>query len=35
MLFVGKFWSDKTNDMLKHLMMTDSLRPNGSPFIQR
>jgi hypothetical protein len=30
MLFVGKMGSCKTNDVLKHLMMTDSLGPNDS-----
>jgi hypothetical protein len=32
MLFVGKMGSEKTNDVLKHLMMSDSLGRNGSPF---
>jgi hypothetical protein len=35
MLFVGKMGSDKTNDVLKHLMMTDSLGTNGSPFYSK
>jgi hypothetical protein len=35
MLFVGKMGSGKTNDVLKHLMMTDSLGPNGSPFYSK
>jgi hypothetical protein len=35
MLFVGKMGSGKTNDVLKHLMMTDSLRPNVSPFYSK
>jgi hypothetical protein len=32
LLSVGKIGSGKTNDILKHLLMTDSLGPNGSPF---
>jgi hypothetical protein len=35
MLFVGKMVSGKTNDVLKHLMMTDSLGPAGSPFYSK
>jgi hypothetical protein len=35
MLFVGKIGSGKTNDVLKHLMMIDSLELNGSPFFPR
>jgi hypothetical protein len=35
MLFVGKMGSGKTNDVLKHLMMTDSLGPNGSLFYSK
>jgi hypothetical protein len=35
MLFVGKIGSGKTNDALKHLMMTDSLGPNESPFYSK
>jgi hypothetical protein len=35
MMFVGKMGSGKTNDVLKHLMMTDSLGPNGSPFYSK
>jgi hypothetical protein len=35
MLFVGKMGSGKTYDMLKHLMMTDSRGPNGSPFYSK
>jgi hypothetical protein len=35
MLFVGKMRSGKTNDVLKHLMMTDSLGPNVSPFYSK
>jgi shikimate kinase len=35
MLFVGKMGSGKTNDVLKHLMMTDSLGPNVSPFYSK
>jgi hypothetical protein len=27
--------SGKTNDVIKHLMMTDSLGPNGSPFYSK
>jgi hypothetical protein len=34
-LFVGKMVSGKTNDVLKHLMMTDSLDPNRSPFYSK
>jgi hypothetical protein len=32
MLFVGKMESGKTNEVLKHLMMTDSLGSNGPCF---
>jgi hypothetical protein len=32
MLFVGKLGSGKTNDVLEHLMMIDSLGPNKSQF---
>jgi hypothetical protein len=35
MLFVGKMGSGKTNYVLKHLTMTDSLGPNGSPFYSK
>jgi hypothetical protein len=35
MLFVGKMGSGKTNDVLKNLMMTDSLGPKGSPFYSK
>jgi hypothetical protein len=35
MLFVGKMGSGKTNDVLKHLMMADSLGPNVSPFYSK
>jgi hypothetical protein len=35
MLFLGKMGSGKTNDVLKHLMMTDSLGPDGSPFYSK
>jgi hypothetical protein len=35
MLFVDKIGSGKTNDVLKHLIMTDSLGPNGSPFYSK
>jgi hypothetical protein len=35
MLFVGKIGSDKTNDVLKQLMMTGSLRPIGSLFYSK
>jgi hypothetical protein len=34
-LFVGKMGSCNTNDILKHLMMSDSLRPNGSTFYSK
>jgi hypothetical protein len=30
LLFVGKMGSGKTNDVLEHLMVTDSRGPNGS-----
>jgi hypothetical protein len=35
MLFVGKMGSGKTNDVLKHLIMTDSLDPMDLRFIPR
>jgi hypothetical protein len=35
MLFVGKMVSGKTNDVLKHFMMTDSLEPNGPRFYSK
>jgi hypothetical protein len=35
MLFVGKMGSGKTNDVLKHLVMTDSLGPNKSTFYSK
>jgi hypothetical protein len=35
MLFVGKMGSGTTNDVLKHLMMTDSLGPSRSPFYSK
>jgi hypothetical protein len=35
MLLVGKMGPGKTNDVLKHLMITDSLRPNGSSFYSK
>jgi hypothetical protein len=35
MLFVGKMGSGKTNDVLKHVMITDSLGPNESPFYSK
>jgi hypothetical protein len=35
MLFVGKMGSGKTNDVMKHLMMTDSLGTNGSTFYSK
>jgi hypothetical protein len=35
MLFVGKMGSGKTNDVLKHLMKTDPLGPNWSPFYSK
>jgi hypothetical protein len=35
MLFVGQMGSGKTNDGLKHLMTTDSLGPNESPFYSK
>jgi hypothetical protein len=34
-VFVGKMVSGKTNDVLKHLMMTDSLGTNESPFYSK
>jgi hypothetical protein len=35
MLFVGQMGSGNSNDVLKHLMMTDSLGPNESPFYSK
>ena len=35
MLFVGKMGSGKTNDVLKHLLITDFLGPAGSPFYSK
>jgi hypothetical protein len=35
MLFVGKIGFGKTNDVINHLMMTDSLGPNVSPFYSK
>jgi hypothetical protein len=35
MLFVGKMESGKTTDVLKHLLMTDSLGPAGLPFYSK
>jgi hypothetical protein len=35
MQFFGKLGSGKTNDVLKHLMMSDSLGPYGSPFYSK
>jgi hypothetical protein len=35
MLFVGKIGSGKTNDVLKHLMMTAFFGPSGSRFYSK
>jgi hypothetical protein len=35
MLFVVKIGTGKTKDVLKHLMMTDFLRPNVTPFYSK
>jgi hypothetical protein len=35
MLFGGKIGSDKTNDVFIHLMITDSLWSNVSPFYSK
>jgi hypothetical protein len=35
MLFVGKMGSGKTNDVLKHLLMTDILGENNKPFYNK
>jgi hypothetical protein len=35
MLFVGKMGSGKINDVLKHLVMKDSLETNISPFYSK
>jgi hypothetical protein len=35
MQFVGQMGSGKTNDVLKHLIITDSLGPNGSSFYSK
>jgi hypothetical protein len=35
MLFVGKMGSGKTNDVLKHLLISDNLGPENKPFYSK
>jgi hypothetical protein len=35
MLFAGKIGTRKTNDVLKHLLMTDNIRKSGSQFYNK